>query len=198
MVDNYSWWTFLPWMFPRFLSILPRTIASSIPSHGVRRKLSSSTRKKGMDGCEILHQLMEKVPWFVGFQHASTIRLVVQDFAGPSTVFGGMNIDEHPFATDSGVHIVEQSFQLMIRRVFDSFTGNMRLCPLQRKKIGAARFEDYPGGVKTRFKLGRAEVMPYIYVPWPPVAMISGVEAKFVDWKRTPRPGLTIQNGFPL
>ena len=162
------------------LPLLPRTIASSIPSRGVRRKVSSSTRRWEWMGAKSCTSWWKKSPWFVGFQHVSTIRLVVQDFAGPSTVFRGMNIDEHWWTSICHWFWCSHSRTKAFNSWLDVFLTVSQVtwgCALFSALFGAARFEDYPGGVKTRFKLGRAEVMPYIYVPWPPVAMISGVEA---------------------
>ena len=91
-----------------------------------------------------------------------------------------MNIDEHWWTSICHWFWCSHSRTKAFNSWLDVFLTVSQVtwgCALFSALFGAARFEDYPGGVKTRFKLGRAEVMPYIYVPWPPVAMISGVEA---------------------
>lgn len=86
---------------------------------------------------------------------------------GPCLVFEQNKSRAENAGFPSVMEVGKQSLGLsehQVAAVMGWTTGDYRLVNPIARGQEEVEFEDYPGGVKTRFKLGRAEVMPYIYV----------------------------------
>eukprot|EP00435_Cladocopium_sp_Y103_P029520 s3656_g7.t1 len=86
---------------------------------------------------------------------------------GPCLVFEQNKSRAENTGFPSVMEVGKQSLGLsehQVAAVLGWTTGDYRLINPIARGQEEVEFEDYPGGVKTRFKLHRAEVMPYIYV----------------------------------